>query len=69
MDGEIDTPCGDEALELRVRCVPGEDKVQLYLALRDGNTLSFNRCSSSRSVAVSSGSVRELREKQRVLST
>lgn len=43
MDGEPDTPCRNEALELHVRCVPGEDKVQLYLALPDGNTLSFNR--------------------------
>ncbi|CAN0450809.1 unnamed protein product, partial [Ectocarpus sp. 12 AP-2014] len=47
MDEEPDTPCRNEALELHVRCVPGEDKVQLYLALRDGNTLSFNRPSDS----------------------
>ncbi|CAN0164706.1 unnamed protein product, partial [Ectocarpus sp. 4 AP-2014] len=47
MDGEPDTPCRNEALELHVRCVPGEGKVQLYLALCDGNTLSFNRPSDS----------------------
>lgn len=33
----------EERLQLHVRCVPDEDKVQLYLALRDGSTVTLNR--------------------------
>lgn len=34
----------EERLQLHVRCVPDEDKVQLYLALRDGSIVTLNRC-------------------------
>lgn len=32
-----------ERLQLHVRCVPDDDKVQLYLALHDGSTVALNR--------------------------
>lgn len=34
----------EERLQLHVRCVPEEDKVQLYLALGDGSVVTLNRC-------------------------